>query len=216
MPFGNFGELKTAIQTRLGRTDLTGQIPDFISLAHRKIIRGDQNPVQPGISVPALRIVEMETSASLVTVAGEVSLPSDYLQVASDPEISASDSMALTYRSPSKFKNLQAQDVAGTPFYYTIDGGKLKTAPITSVTVLFDYYADVDEMTGDSSVNTILSVAPDAYFYGALVEAYQYIRQEQRAMLYRGQFANVVINANIKSNMGEEGGLVTMIPDNVI
>lgn len=66
MSFSSYSALQSVIADQLARSDLTTQIPDFITLFEAEAAR-------------KLRIRPMETTTSLTTTSGVVSLPSDYL-----------------------------------------------------------------------------------------------------------------------------------------
>ena len=66
MALTNYGELKTAVATRLVRSNLTSQIVDFIAIAHFKMMRGEwHGPMGPRRTIPALRLQDMLESATL-------------------------------------------------------------------------------------------------------------------------------------------------------
>ena len=60
MGLANFGELRTAIATRLSRSDLTAEIPDYISIVRSKMLLGDY-----GNDIPAVRIDDMLTTETV-------------------------------------------------------------------------------------------------------------------------------------------------------
>jgi hypothetical protein len=68
MSFATYSDLKTSIAGYLARSDLTSQIPDFITFAENRLRR-------------ELRIRQMLKSVTTSTVSGDstVELPADFL-----------------------------------------------------------------------------------------------------------------------------------------
>ena len=111
MAFDNYGELKTAIATRLSRSDMTSQIPDFITLARDRLILGDE-----GNGIPPVRIDEMLTKdESLALTAGVADLSglaNTYLQRHS-LFLDDADETPLTFMPAPRFNRLGSKTQAG-------------------------------------------------------------------------------------------------------
>ena len=91
MSFATYSDLKTSIANYLARSDLTTQIPDFITFAENRLRR-------------ELRIRQMLKSVTTATVSGDstVELPSDFIEIR-DFVALTNPIQPLSYSSPSAF-----------------------------------------------------------------------------------------------------------------
>ena len=137
MALTNYGQLKTAIATRLSRSDLTSEIPDFITLARAKMMLGDY-----ANDIPAVRIDDMltvEESLALSTgVADLTGLAGTYLQRHS-LYLDDSDETPLSFMPVSRFNRLGSKTQSGTPQFYTVYKKSLQVAPYSSQNLKFTY-----------------------------------------------------------------------------
>lgn len=200
MALATYADLKAAIATRLSRSNMTTLIPDFVSIAHAKMMRGDVLN-----QMPSLRIDDMLDEASLVLSGGSVALPSDYLQRHS-LYLDDNNETAVVFLPLPKFNRLGNKTATGVPQFYTIKGANLIVAPRSADTVKLQYYAEIDEPSADGDTNAIFTKGPQAYLYGALAEAYDHIRQMDRADYYRRQFVSAVQTLNADSIDHDFGG----------
>ena len=108
MALTNYSDLKTTVANYLGRSDLTNQIPDFISLAETRLNR-------------VLRVRQMLQTATATTTANDatVGLPSDFLEMR-DLFVAGSPRASLSYLSPSAFSRHARADEVGKPVFYTL------------------------------------------------------------------------------------------------
>lgn len=210
MALSTYAELKAAVATRLSRSNMTALIPDFVTIAHSKMMRGDILN-----QMPALRIDDMLTDADIVLTDGVGSLPSGYLERKS-LYIDDSDETAMKFVPVAKFNTLGSKTQAGTPAFYTIKGSSILVAPYSSDTVKFYYYGDITAPSADDDTNAIFTKSPHAYLYGALAEAYDHIRAMDRAAYYRQQFVSAVVTLNEESDSHEfDGDALAMYADSV-
>lgn len=210
MALSTYAELKTAIATRLSRSNMTALIPDFVTITHAKMMRGDI-----ANQMPAVRIDDMLTEADVVLASGVGTLPSDYLERKS-LYVSDSDETTMRFLPVAKFNTLGAKTQAGVPAFYTIKGSSILVAPYSSDTLKFYYYAAITAPSADGDTNAIFTKTPHAYLYGALAEAYDHIRAMDRAAYYRQQFVSAVMTLNEESDSHEfDGDSLAMYPDSV-
>ena len=215
MAITNFGTLKTAVATRLSRSNMTALIPDFITIAQAKMMNGDPGTDPRGhrADLPPLRVTDMLASETLVLTGGLATLPADYLE-ATRLYADSADQNGLSYLPPQRWYTLQLTREAGQPRFYTIEGRTLKVAPVADQDVNLLYYAALDVLEDDADTNFIFTQAPMAYLYGALAEAHDHIRQHDRAIFYHNQFASAVRAMNNRALAGEiSGDVLTMRPD---
>jgi hypothetical protein len=193
MAFTNYSALKTTIANYLGRTDLTTQIPDFITLAETRLAR-------------ELRTRQMLKSATSPMTGGDakVALPTDFLEVR-DLYIQGNPRMPVTYLSPSAFTRDARADESGRPFYYTVLASEFLFAPIPDGTKTLEilYYAKPAVMSDSNASNVFLANYPDALLYGALVEAEPYLINDARVQLWISLYDRA-INSISESDEGSE------------
>jgi len=118
MSFATYSDLKTSIAGYLARSDLTSQIPDFITFAENRLRR-------------ELRIRQMLKSVTTATVSGDstVELPSDFLEIR-DFVALTNPITPLNYSSPSALSNDPVASQVGVPKSYTILANEFQLAPI--------------------------------------------------------------------------------------
>ena len=172
MAFTNYTALKSTIADYLARSDLTTQIPDFITLAENRLRRD--------VRIRAmLKVVTASTTASDPTV----SLPSDFLEMR-DLHIDANPIQTLIYQNPSNFfRNAKAGTLTGGyPTIYTVMGSEFQFAPIpdSTYTLRMVYYAAPEYLSSTVSSNVFLANCPDLLLYASLGEAEPYLMNDAR------------------------------------
>lgn len=181
MSLSNYTNLQTAVANALHRSDLTSVIPDFITLAEDKLNK-------------RLRIRGMETRVNTTVTAGTeyVALPDGFLS-AKNFQVNTSPRMRLEYASPEWLDvNFPSPTNTGSPKFYSFVGGQIQLAPVTdgTYTLELDYYQKLDIAT--DSTNWVLTNAPRVYYYGALVEAALYIKDDKRVALWGALLENAI------------------------
>lgn len=196
----NYGELKAALATRLARSDLTAVIPDFISLGLARIYYGGKDPefVMPALRLRAMLATE---TASLAV------LPAGFLAV---------DKLTVPgYPFPLSFKTKEEFDSAatsGSSRYYTIKDGGIHIEGGTPVSFTLSYFKKFANLTTDADTNWLLTNNPNIYFYSALIEAYQHIRNDAKAAMAMRMYA-AAANGAVDADMAEKfSGSVLSIP----
>lgn len=170
MSFTTYAELQTTIAGYLARSDLTTQIPDFITLAETRLRRD-------------LRIRQMLSTTTLTCTSGTatVNIPSDFLEV-KDFVVTGNPVMPLNYESPSLFsRNSRSMD-AGKPLNYTVLASTFKLAPIpdSNYTLSLVYSIAPPFLSTSNTSNTFLTVCPDLLLYASLLEAEPYLMNDAR------------------------------------
>lgn len=193
MAFTNYSALKTTVANYLGRTDLTTQIPDFITLAETRLAR-------------ELRTRQMLKSATSSMTGGDakVALPTDFLEVR-DLYIQGNPRMPVTYLAPSAFTRDARADESGLPVYYTVLAQEFMFAPIPDGTKTLEilYYAKPAVLSDSNTSNVFLANYPDALLYGALLEAEPYLINDARVQLWVSLYDRA-INSITQADQGSE------------
>jgi hypothetical protein len=156
MAISTFAELKTAISNWSHRDDLTStNLEEFIALAEADLqIRAN--------------LTQWDTEATVTITAGAGSLPADFQSMRSIRF--GADDLQLSPVSAAKYDFLVgATDPAG-PINYAIVGTELRLVPVATGDASILYTARFTPLSGSATTNSLLTLFPDAYLYGALVQ----------------------------------------------
>jgi hypothetical protein len=183
MTFSTYSDLQSQIGNWLARGDLTTNIPDFITL------------FEASISRKLFKVRQQETIASLTPSNGTVALPADYLS-ARRLTWTGSPRIELEYVHPSYLQIAYPTSPADIPRLYTIEGVNILIRPVNSTALEFLYNQKTPAIS--SQLNWLYTNYPDAYLFGALLEAYGFLKDPENMALYKARLEDVL--ADIKSN----------------
>ena len=197
MSFTTYAELQTTIAGYLARSDLTTQIPDFITLAETRLRRD-------------LRIRQMLSTTTLTCTSGTatVNIPSDFLEV-KDFVVTGNPVMPLNYESPSLFsRNSRSMD-AGKPLNYTVLASTFKLAPIpdSNYTLSLVYSIAPPFLSTSNTSNTFLTVCPDLLLYASLLEAEPYLMNDARINTWGTMFDRAMSSLTRSDEKGQYSGV---------
>lgn len=161
MSMTTYDGLKASIANWLNRTDLTAEIPDFIELAENRIFHEVRVPTNE------------KTVLLTVSADGYATLPSDFLEL---------KDVFFNYE-PLKRVSLSElygyTPQAGKPAMFARETYRLKFFPTPTVGASDEmrmiYYYDVGRLNSTDTSNVMLSLSPELYLYGALVEAANFL-----------------------------------------
>jgi hypothetical protein len=197
MSFATYSDLKTSIAGYLARSDLTSQIPDFITFAENRLRR-------------ELRIRQMLKSVTTATVSGDstVELPADFLEIR-DFVALTNPIQPLSYSSPSALSNDPVASQVGVPKSYTILANEFLMSPVPDgiYTLRLLYFAAPTYLSSSNASNVFLTTAPDALLYASLIEAEPYLMNDARINTW-GTMYDRAISSLIKSDeQGQYSGV---------
>ena len=178
-------DLQAAIADWLNRSDLSAQIPDFLTLAQLKINR-------------RLSIVEQEILAEITPVAQATSLPADTKFV-----ISVSDARGRNLEPVSMKEILSYEAVGGSVTRYSISGDKIYIAPTPAAdnTEKFRILYSADRDLNNGASGPVL--LQDIYLNAALQEAYIYLKDDGRVGYFKGMVDEGI--ANVQARRARQG-----------
>jgi hypothetical protein len=188
MAVTTYSELKASIASWIARSDLTAQIPDFISFFEAMVNR-------------KMRARQMLTTATLTPSSGAVTLPSDFLAVKT---VIPSGYGPLEYRDPNWIRSAYTTSETGTPQYYTIEGSSLVIRPATDQDVDLEYYQKVPVLSDSNTTNWLLTAYPDLYVAGSLVEAHAFIMDAEKAAIWSAK-RDIILDEIEKLNLRFHG-----------
>jgi hypothetical protein len=197
MSLSNYSDLKNTVANYLGRSDLTEQIPTFISLAEIRLAR-------------QLRLRQMLKVVTTQTTGGDgtIGLPSDFLTLR-DFYVDLNPRQPLSYLSPSAFTRDARPHESGKPIFYTQRGLELELAPKpdTNYSVVLLYYAKPDALSDSNASNVFMANCPDALLYGALLEAEPYLMNDARTAVWSQLYSDAVQSLAESDNSSEYAGV---------
>ncbi len=183
MSIATYAELKTAVANWLKRSDLTTVIPDFITLAEKRIN-----------SLSMVRPFEVETTLATVASSDLIALPSDY----KDPvalwltDISPREELGQVLPSELPYSISPVR-----PRFWAIDGSNIRfQAPADQIYGVKFRYEQTFALSDASPTNFILTTYPDVYLFGALLEASNYEIDDQRAAMWNQRFVTAMGQMN--------------------
>lgn len=197
MSFATYSDLQTSIAGYLARSDLTTQIPDFITFAENRLRR-------------ELRIRQMLKSVTTATVSGDstVELPSDFLQVR-DFVVLTNPITPLSYSSPSALSNDPRASEVGVPKSYTILANDFLVSPVPDgvYTARLLYYAAPAYLSSTNTSNVFLTTAPDALLYASLLEAEPYLYNDARINTWGSMYDRAITTLAKSDQEGQYSGV---------
>lgn len=168
MSLDTYANLKLAVANALHRADLTSSIPDFITLCEDRLNK-------------RLRVRGMESRVTASVNSEYVALPTGFLSM-KNFQLNTTPRTPLNYAT-ADFLDERYGDASstGTPKFFTFIGGQIQLAPVpdTTYTAELDFYKKLD--IASDSTNWVLTNSPRVYYYGSLMEAALFMKDEKRA-----------------------------------
>jgi len=173
-------------------TTLIARIPTFIQLFEAKMNR-------------ELFVRQMEQRstaiADITTTEPEfVSLPADFQSMRRVRISSVTGKPALEFRSALQMDELRftSGNIAGQPRYFSVFGTEMELLPTPdkNYTIEMVYRQNIPALSANST-NWLLTLAPDLYLYGALLESAPYIKEDARIQTWGLGFQSARDSLNI-------------------
>jgi hypothetical protein len=197
MALATYSDLQTSVANYLGRSDLTSQIPDFISLAELRLSR----------DIRTRRMLKTVTTTMVVNDA-TVGLPTDFLSIR-DVFVQGLPRTVVSYLSPSAFSSNSRADQQGLPVFYTMRGNELEFAPKpdSTYTLQMLYYSKPTELSSTTTTNEFLANYPDALLYASLLEAEPYLMNDPRTQTWSSLYNQAITRINTSDEESEFSGV---------
>lgn len=167
MSITTYAELLTAVQSWLDRTDVAARAPDFVALGEAALNR-------------TLRLRSMQASEALTLVQGErtVALPARFAEA-----VSLRVTVNTTEQHPTMLSlpqlDAQLRSTPGAPQAAAFGAQIEFDRPADAAYPVTLRYVRTLDLAADGT-NTVLTAAPDAYLYSALVAAAPYLQEDAR------------------------------------
>ena len=178
MAISNYSELKSAIADRLDRTDLTDSIPDFITLAETRHRRDFK-----------IRRMETRVTANTIVDSEYYTLPDNFVAMR-NIQLNTNPKTSLEYLTPEQMDRIHAGSTKGKPKAYSIIGNNIQLRPLPDSVYQIEmlYFKYFTPLSDSNTTNDMLTYHPDAYLYGALVEAEPYLQNDKRIQVWAGYY----------------------------
>lgn len=176
MTIANYSDLLLEVNNYLARDDLAPRVPEFISLYEAKMNR-------------ELRCRQMESRSTITANTGSLepaylSLPVDFQSMRSVCLTSAVDKPRLEYLEDDRLKDFRSNigDLTAQPRFYGLDSSTIELVPRpdANYTIELVYRANIPSLTASNPTNWLMTLAPDAYLYGVLLESAPYMKEDPR------------------------------------
>lgn len=199
MAINTYGTLVSAVTEWLARDQdatLTARIPDFITLTEAKLNR-------------TLFIPQMEARTTLTVDTNDPSpefldLPSGFQTMRRVRLSGVTGKPALQFLSGTQIDNLRYErtDIPDQPAFYAISGTQIELLPTPGedYDVEIVYRTNIPALTASNTTNWLLTLAPDIYLYGTLMEAAPYTRKDDRIPVWASGFSSALDALNNLGN----------------
>ncbi|TFV71671.1 hypothetical protein E4K64_25415 [Bradyrhizobium frederickii] len=171
---------------------LVSRVPSFIQLVEAKFNR-----------LLFCRQMENRATALIDTGSSEpefISLPTDFQTMRRIRLSSVEGKPCLEYRSGTQMDEYRASiaNASSQPAYFTILGDEIELVPTpdAAYTVEMVYRKNIPTLSDSNTTNWLLTLAPDAYLYGALLEAAPYIKADERIQVWGAGFSSAIDSLN--------------------
>lgn len=183
MAINTYATLVSAATEYLARdqdSTLVARIPDFITLAEAKFNRVLNHPKMETRSTTT--VDTSSTSPEFIT------LPSDFQTMRSVRLSGVTGKPRLSFATKTQIDDYRysIDNVEDQPVYFAIVGTEMELAPTPGedYTLEMVYRANISALTSGNTTNWLLTLAPDLYLYGVLMEAAPYLKDDNRIAVW--------------------------------
>tara|TARA_B100000768_G_scaffold102906_1_gene95719 strand:- start:4722 stop:5324 length:603 start_codon:yes stop_codon:yes gene_type:complete len=193
----NYGSIRTHFKALLNRSDITDALADtFIAQGITRI--------QRSLRIPSM---EVKNTYNFSSQTAEVTLPSDFLE-AIDIYFGSGDLTRLPMR---EMQEMSQGNEVGSPRYFSREGSRFILYPQpSSGSLILNYYASFEELTTDSSVNSLSNIGSDLIIYAALTYASDYYIDE-RSPVFDSKYMTFMSEIQEQANDQEMTGSIQSI-----
>lgn len=187
----------TAIEylAREGDATLIARVPTFIQLFEAKMNRM--------LFVPQM---EKRSTATVNTASTEsefIALPGDFQSMRTVRLSSVAGKPRLSFMTPTQLEDYRysIDNVTGQPIYFSVFGDEMELSPTPNedYTLEVIYRSYLPALSDSNTTNWLLTLAPDLYLYGALLESAPYMKEDGRIQTWA---AGVSTALNDLNNLG--------------
>lgn len=194
MAISTYSELKLEIADHLDRDDLTTKIDTFIDLAEARHRRD-------------IRIREMITRSAITIDARYEDFPTGLLEVITF-RLLTDPVTKLSYVTPEQMGDYRKED-SGKPELFTIHSQfEFNKVPDASYSGEILFHKALTALSDSNTTNALLTRAPDAYLYGALVASAPYLLNDERIETWASLYKSAVDGLAIARRQERSSGVL--------
>jgi hypothetical protein len=213
----DYDSLVSAVTEYLARdqdTTLIARIPSFIQLFEAKVNRVLLHPK-----------MEVRSTTSVDTARSEpefISLPSDFQTMRRIRLSGVTGKPRLQFMSQTQLEDYRysIDNVTGQPVYFAIVGGEIELAPTPNEDYALEmvYRANIPALTLSNTTNWLLTLAPDLYLYGSLLESAPYMKEDERIAVWAAGVQTTIdqLNAHGDRQTSNSGPTSISLPGVVV
>lgn len=186
MALANYSDLQSAVASWLKRSDLTDQIPDFITLAERRLNRELR-----------LRMTEQDATLSVSAGATTKALPTGFDSPIALWEVGEIENRELRFLNSTQ---MEVSTEQGKVEYWTINGANIQfERPSEAMTLLFRYIGDFS-LSDASPTNWLLTNQPDVYLAASVTEGFIYLMDPDNAATWNARAVEAIRSINAEES----------------
>lgn len=197
MALATYSDLQASIARWLRRTDLTSDIPDFITLFEAQANR-------------AIRCREMVGRATATISSEYEAAPGDFAGPRSF-KLAQTPPTSLEWRSIDQMDEIADRYSAsgGSPVYYSIVGTEFRFLPVPSASLVgtLTYWKTIPALSDGADTNWLLTNHPDVYLYGSLLQSAPFLKDDNRLVTWAAILKELIGDLN-QSSIADEMGAV--------
>jgi len=196
MALTTYTELKASVADWLNRDDLTTEIPDFISLSEAQMER-------------TLRTRQMLTRTTLTVDSEFETIPADFLETRALKLTSTNPDTPLSFMTMDSLDaEATTETGSGRPRFFGVVGTEFRFVPTpdASYTAEIVYFAKLSKLSSSVSTNFLLTSSPDAYLYGALLQAAPYLQDDARIQVWATLYERALNDLQVADDRGATSG----------
>lgn len=212
----DYASLQSAVTEYLARDQdatLIARIPTFVQFAEAKFNRQ-----------LFARQMEQRATAVVNLASGEpefIALPIGFQSMRRVRLSSVAGKPALELKSGSQMDQyrFETSDVAGRPRYFTVLGDEVEVAPTPDEAYTIEMvYRRIIPALAENRSNWLLTLAPDLYLYGALLETAPYVKEDSRIQTWGMGFTAALndLNALTLTSTFNAGPMTVRVSNQVI
>ena len=182
MAITTYSTLQTAADNWLAGQVATARIQECIALAEAEMSRVLYDNSE-----------ENRATTSTIADTARYAMPLDCRR-ARTLRIADTTGGTIEYIAPTIFDRLTISG-GGRPRYYTVEAGVLRLAPTPDAVYTLEtiYQKGITALSDSATSNDILTRHPDAYLHGTLMNAFDFLMDEERAAKSRARFNELLI-----------------------
>jgi hypothetical protein len=171
-------------------------VPTFIALAEADMQR-------------KLRHWRMETRSTAQLDTQFSAIPADWVETIRF-YLTTGETSRLELISQAEMIDRKQADsnVTGRPYYYAMTGAQFELYPVPDglYTGELLYFGKIPALSDSATTNWLLTNAPDAYLYGALIHSAPYLKDDARIQIWAALYQSAIDSLNDSSNDARHSG----------